>query len=431
MILEEIAFRKPKAIFVDILFLDERPNDEAESMKAFLRTMYRRSHPDCGSPPREFCVPIYFAKAPGTRFRADLLDPRCDDPGGRHPPEGLPEECDYLMRRLLPVPKQPERGILRSYPAKEHGELTAAFALLKLPGLSSKWTNEELKRLSIAATDMEILWGSTPHPHNQDWMKVTDDDGRKVACPTMDHSIVGRLWRPLRHPRTAFWQSCPYAATVPVENLVYRTGVENENDDERRRKVDELIEGKVVFYGTSLVGAGDIIDPPGQSTLAGVYMHAMALDNLLTLGPDYLRRTSKTWQWVIHIVAITFLAATFAWYWSVRRRTAPLSRPGGTLLRFGLRLFYPLATFVVLLFYGLLLTRVFNIAPNDWVGIAGYWIGFSLASAADLASFLWKLEKHVVWLRNKTMLAWDRLLLWGPQVAARFGRISRRLFAAR
>lgn len=55
------------------------------------------------------------------------------------------------------------------------------------------------------------------------------------------------------------------------------------------KRLQEQVKDKVVFIGTDLSSAPDRLPVPVYENLPGVYWHAMAFDNLLTLGPDYRR----------------------------------------------------------------------------------------------------------------------------------------------
>src|SRR5215472_8943968 len=65
---------------------------------------------------------------------------------------------------------------------------------------------------------------------------------------------------------------CPYNAVIPVVSL------EAGNDDD----IPKLIENRVVFYGGALQGAQDKVYTPVNDLLPGVFVHAMAMDNLIT-----------------------------------------------------------------------------------------------------------------------------------------------------
>jgi hypothetical protein len=51
----------------------------------------------------------------------------------------------------------------------------------------------------------------------------------------------------------------------------------------------EALAGKTVFYGGAFYLTSDRVTSPVYEELPGVYLHAMAYDNLVTFGPDYKR----------------------------------------------------------------------------------------------------------------------------------------------
>lgn len=79
---------------------------------------------------------------------------------------------------------------------------------------------------------------------------VTHDDSGK-PCPLVDHRSARRI-------AEKFFPSRP------------------------GHLLDHIIGGKHVFYGAHVAMAADLIDPPTHTALPGVYLHTMALDNLIT-----------------------------------------------------------------------------------------------------------------------------------------------------
>lgn len=85
-------------------------------------------------------------------------------------------------------------------------------------------------------------------------------------------------------PSHALLDGCPFTPTMPVNQLMRRTG---------GLPVARVIRDRIVFYGAGLEAASDIMRPPLHQPLPGVYAHAMALDNLLTYGEHYKRRVER------------------------------------------------------------------------------------------------------------------------------------------
>jgi hypothetical protein len=72
---------------------------------------------------------------------------------------------------------------------------------------------------------------------------------------------------------------CPYTDVLPLRTLV-GYGMKA---DERRK----IIDGRRVLVGLSFLGHGDRHTVPLHESMAGVQVHAMALDNLLTYGTNW------------------------------------------------------------------------------------------------------------------------------------------------
>lgn len=54
---------------------------------------------------------------------------------------------------------------------------------------------------------------------------------------------------------------------------------------------DDRYENKIIFVGADVIGLDDIRISPVQGGVPGVFWHAMAADNLLSFGPEYLRES--------------------------------------------------------------------------------------------------------------------------------------------
>jgi len=338
-ILDAIITQGPRAVFVDILFRDRRANSGAEVLKSFLVQTAKYAQRPSDDPLSALGVPIFFAEdrddeAP---MHEDLIDPRCYDFDKLQWrteevwPKELPERtrtiCRYFRSHLLPVPKSPENGILRTYESSQDGRLTTAFALLRRIELASAWSQEAKTGLGPSTADLELVWGSRPHPTNEKWMgesvRVEGNDEseqqkeyRRIPCRKISYLSTAApctglcwLWDLLFDSKEAFEQSCPYVATVPVESLLFW----NEDPD-----VPPLIKDKVIFYGVDLRGASDVVYPPNHKSLPGVYIHAMALENLLTAGPDYLRRLERPNDFLLEFAALLALAAIMKAVWHKR-----------------------------------------------------------------------------------------------------------------
>ncbi len=79
---------------------------------------------------------------------------------------------------------------------------------------------------------------------------------------------------------------CPYTDTLDAGLLA--------NDESANSpSVLALIQNRIVILGAGLAGAGGQVTTPTGGQLPAVYSHAMAVDNLLTYGDQYLRKAPR------------------------------------------------------------------------------------------------------------------------------------------
>lgn len=79
---------------------------------------------------------------------------------------------------------------------------------------------------------------------------------------------------------------CPPTLQIPAQ-MLWPGGVP-------AAEIQVDLQNRLVFYGGNLSATPDIKSSPVQGAVAGVFVHAMALDNLLTYGADYFR-TREGW----------------------------------------------------------------------------------------------------------------------------------------
>jgi hypothetical protein len=115
---------------------------------------------------------------------------------------------------------------------------------------------------------MEIIWGNRVSKLNESWMDC-ESDGTLVHLRQM-----------LKENPLASKRKCPHTNTISVVHLLGRFD---------KKLKDESVKGRTIFYGGSFEMAGDRVISPVFDDLPGVYLHAMAYDNLLTFRTDYKR----------------------------------------------------------------------------------------------------------------------------------------------
>ncbi len=273
---------------------------------------------------------------------------------------------------------------------------------------------------------MQVFWGIDPPDLNWEqsnrFMVPCNDRGASFFGHAKDILIGGFLGEDGSAPQT-----CPYAQLIKARDFYLdrdaacddagRSGAKTpfrcHGDVQqayrkafaRNREAGPKIDGpRIVFYGVDVAGADDIVETPTHGQINGVFLHAMALDNLLTMGDGYLRPCGLRYlSWLdapltsvrdslpscelvggmtavsifltLAVVVISVLLTDLG------RRTVTDGPPGGGLsrlvrrlleLRFGGSLWLAVRTFIVLLFLlvAVVLLLLFERqAPANWVGI--------------------------------------------------------------
>jgi hypothetical protein len=242
-VLDSLLAYRPRAVIVDLLFVDPRNDDTLKELIDEVRR-YRAAR-----------VPLYFEGSPETP----------DGPGLR------PELAATGVRVLDPTVLV-NQGVARQYPAQ--GQCFAGHAAgcrsLAISVYDDLYASQPVPPLEGV---MELVWGTATNPINAKWMRVVDENGVAHACG--EHDGMGWARRILLafFDPSAVRALCPYTGVIPVEALL--AGRPDAD-------IDRLARGRIVFYGASLEGAQDRSFTPVNGLLANVFVHAMALDNLVS-----------------------------------------------------------------------------------------------------------------------------------------------------
>jgi len=232
-ILQALASYRPRAVFIDFAFIDARDNDAelADALCGLARRRYRAP------------LPVFIAVPAGATVQKSLLGCAEAVSPELHEPEGVSGVLTYASQ------------------AEGSGLPTAAFALAASNphlGLGERDLKEPL----------EIIWGKGVAELNNKWMKCEEP------------SLVAGIRIMLKQGPLALKVACPYTRTITVGHLL------NFSSD---RDIDRALSGRTVLYGAGFRLTGDQVDSPVYAELPGVYLHAMAYDNLVTFRRWYKR----------------------------------------------------------------------------------------------------------------------------------------------
>lgn len=334
-VIRRVAKQGPSAIFLDVLLEDRRPYDDSLplALAALEDTLASTG------------VPLYlatlddgqrnlFAQVPGTQLAMAGWS-------------GLNGDYPLLVGEDNRYGRMASAG---------HGQCsadsppTAAFALYRQlceqgvqQGCPEGVARGEVERF---CSPMVVQWGYNvaPEVRARDLLSASQ-------CKAPDQSVGGRflssmqiLWSSLLtsfHAETAALgqQTCPYTLTVREEDL----------SSARSRG---LLKDRVVLIGTSLAGIHDLVESPVHGQLPGVYLHAMALDNLLTWHDRYFTRGDTR-------LTMLGLGLLLAWVTAALMRANP-ARLDALLLAFAIVLVLGVSAF-----FHFALRR----PPLDWLGL--------------------------------------------------------------
>jgi|GEM_PF-5441758 len=130
--------------------------------------------------------------------------------------------------------------------------------------------------------ELRTVWGAATPGTKADGCKKY----RGGVVEKLGHSgqifLNGLIPQRISRDAYEYVQPCTFHAIKSARDLLAMSV------DEREYLSAEL-EGSVILVGVNVDGIPDFVDSPVHGLLPGVFMHAMALDNMLTLGPAYLR----------------------------------------------------------------------------------------------------------------------------------------------
>ena len=241
-VLEALAVYEPAAVFIDFAFIDKRPGQDVAPLSDAICALQASG------------VAVYLAASPLS-----------GNAGGDGLRDGLDRSC------FTPVDVQMDTeigasGVLTYRACKNIAASCEPAGLLWTPAFAMAAPQVGLARAD--GQQMEIIWGNRVSALNESWMDCTSDG-------TLVH-----LRQMLKENPLASKRKCPHTNTISVVHLLGRF-------DQTLK--DQVVKGNTVFYGGSFEMAGDRVISPVFDDLPGVYLHAMAYDNLLTFRKDYKR----------------------------------------------------------------------------------------------------------------------------------------------
>ena len=260
---------RPRAIMLDITFGQERDDPTVDSLRQALCRIQN-----------EFKVPVFLAALPSPEtgrlaVRAGL---GADSPGTAPPcftlvgVDYLPDPLDGLAwsypltRHLADAGWQPGPA---SEPLRQPAYRSAAMAMAQdAAGLD----------LGLETVPMALVWGHNSAPQAHRPKRLANCRPGTPELRQLVPGVLRQLWEDSNKPPL-----CPYHRTLSMAQLeVLEEG-----------ELAPYLAGRYVLVGAHVPGFNDFADSPVHRITPGIYMHAMALDNLLTYGSRY--KLSAEW----------------------------------------------------------------------------------------------------------------------------------------
>lgn len=369
--LRSILCLDPAAVFIDLDFRHARNDPEGVNALAEALT-YRVGPEGCGPVAREDLArpgvaPVFLAYLEKQDAVCSSILNANDEECQHMKPLGLltavtqPINVTDLVKHeqtyaLLP---RKDDGSFASSPALE---LTAALCRRKV--ISSQICDADRSEFN---TDLFIRWGYYLSPLSVASRKVSGCD----ATPSTQVTWQEALQRSMTLLGSAFATSVhglhtsDDSANRPAQSCVYSdyagAGALFQPNVNSNQALKTLIADRAIVYGANITALPDVFASPVHGSVAGLFVHTMAVDNLLAQGAGYWREMPPLFSWasinLTHIMEILFIVAGL---WLV-----------GTGKTLPARLALALCCACVGLLSGLAGAAWLNLAPPDWVFAAG------------------------------------------------------------
>jgi hypothetical protein len=267
-LMRRILAQEPRGVFVDLLFERVRTYDHSlAAAKSEIQELARESH-----------IPVYFAQS-GSNAHFLFEDPSTPEIRGAVVRWSNVGDNYPLTLTSSAAGGSPLRKV----------SMTPAYSLFRvacldthspLRGCTGPWQRDPPS--SPASLSMRWGWFAQTRLGSKDLdlPKVCLDDVADLEKPWL--RSLNLLWASLlpsttSEIREAQRRKCPFTTTIFAHELA----------DIFDAKGEPLLKNKIILLGANVPGIPDYVDTPVNGKLPGVYLHAMALDNLMHFGNSY------------------------------------------------------------------------------------------------------------------------------------------------
>jgi len=283
-LLDKVVKQKPKAIFLDVLFLDDKPAREIDSL---IGAACRAT--DAGIP---FYLATFAREALSSNAERRIFDARTS--------AGAP--CAIAVRSNV-TPDSLDQSQwaypLRPRTMDEHDDVTNLPDSVALTIYCRLYAATCPTRTKVP---LSLIWATKAAPTNVQTMVVRDSQG--ALTPICRG--VWNWWEVLPGASLLFTLAghpalplCPYNQVISVRAF--------KGQGFSPEELHDALGGKIVMIGADLKAIGDNSFSPVHGRLPGVLVHAMALDNLISFEGQYRENGEFEWHELWHAPANIFI----------------------------------------------------------------------------------------------------------------------------
>lgn len=260
-LLRALARYHPRAVFLDIYFSEIRDDPTLAALTKSLCALHEQG------------TRVFLGVSPDATGSAKLRPELESLEGKCFEKVALQYSPDRLDRLAWTYPLENENE------KNKHGEVLPSAAL-------AIYRQALGHQLEVKDNELALTWGLPPATYGLRWLEAAGKK-HKAANELYCRQDFGMLelapaFIKNRQHNDAEKPVCVFHETLYANDLAT-------SSEQEEAVLKQLLEGKVVMVGTALSGGGDRVLSPLHGRIPGVYLHAMALDNLLSFGDRYPR----------------------------------------------------------------------------------------------------------------------------------------------
>jgi hypothetical protein len=184
-------------------------------------------------------------------------------------------------------------------------------------------------------------------------------------------------------------QTCPYNQWIPGEAVLFA------DSPAQRETLRALFQDRIVMIGADIKGAPDLIQTPVHGQIPGVFLHAMALDNLLERGIDGYWRPMPTLPEGSYIPSIISqqsigVPIEMALLWAIFAFSSLMAlwrKRAGERWSEGIYTGAELLGHIALVFGTVATLAAYAIAPMNWLGLVALAVSKDILQRFKLPTF--------------------------------------------